>query len=93
MVTHMVMFKFNRCEDAEEARRQLLSMSGKIPGMTGIEVGLDFARGDRSYDLGLITRHDSRTALDQYRFHPVHLEVATFIRERSTGAAAVDFES
>lgn len=67
-------------------------MSGKIPGTTSIEAGLDFTKGPRSFDLGLITRHESRAALDEYRKHPVHVEVAQFIQERSGGAAAVDFE-
>ena len=92
MVTHVVFFKFATPDDAEEARRLLLGMQGRIPGLQGVEAGLDFTRSDRSFDLALITRHDDRAALAVYRDHPVHQEVARFIRERSSGSAAVDFE-
>jgi hypothetical protein len=93
MVTHMVLFNFERATDAEEAQKRLLEMRGKVPGLLEIEAGVDFTRGERSFELGLITRHPDRAALDAYRVHPVHLEVARFIQERSRGAAAVDFES
>ena len=93
MVTHMVLFKFDRLADAEEAKQRLLSMRGKVESLLEIEAGVDFTRSGRSFELGLITRHRDREGLDAYRTDPVHLEVAGFIQERSTGAAAVDFES
>lgn len=92
MVTHIVLFRFSEFSEAEEARARLLSMVGKIPGLLGVEAGVDFTRSERSYDLGLITRHDSREALDVYQTHPVHVEVASFIRARMNSAVAVDFE-
>jgi hypothetical protein len=92
MVVHMVMFKFSDLRDAEEGRSKLLSMAGKIPGLVSIEAGLDFTKSPRSYDLGLVTHHESRQALLGYQVHPVHEAVASFIRSKMTGAAAVDFE-
>jgi len=91
MVTLVVFFKFADPTDAEQARTLLLGMQGRIPGLRQVEAGLDFTRSARSFDLALITRHDDRSALDVYRDHPVHQEVARFIRERSTASAAVDF--
>jgi hypothetical protein len=93
MVTHMVLFKFDDPQDAQEAVRRLLSMKGKVASLSDIEAGLDITRSPRSYDVGLITRHASEADLDAYRTDPVHLEVAGFIKERSSGAAAVDFRS
>jgi hypothetical protein len=92
MVTHIVLFHFQSLDHAHVAVEKLLSMKGQVPSLAGIEAGVDFTRSDRSYEVGLVTRHDSRAALDAYRVDPVHLEVATFIKEHSTGAAAVDFE-
>lgn len=92
MVTHMVMFRFEVPADADEARRRLLSLRGVIPGMQSLEAGLDFSRSPRSFDVGLITRHDSREALEGYQVHPLHQEVATFIRSKMSASAAVDFE-
>jgi len=92
MVTHIVLFRFEEAADAAEARRQLLELAGQIPGMTKLEVGLDFTRSARSFELGLITRHESRAALEAYQVHPEHVRVATFIRSKIAGSAAVDFE-
>jgi hypothetical protein len=93
MVVHIVLFKFGTSSDAEESRARLLSMKGRIPGLVDVEAGLDFTRSARSYELGLITRHEDRAALSAYETDPVHVEVATFIRSKMTGAASVDFDA
>lgn len=93
MVTHIVLFKFANLEDAHAARDKLLGMKGKVASLLDIEAGVDFTRSERSYELGLITRHGSREDLEAYRVDPVHLEVAGFIKDRHSGAAAVDFET
>ena len=92
IIVHIVFFKFETAAVAKEAQEKLLAMDGKIEGMTSIEAGLDFTRSDRSFDLGLITRHESRQALEVYRTHPVHLEVVDFIKPRAKASAAVDFD-
>jgi hypothetical protein len=93
MVVHIVLFKFADEQDAAESRTRLLGMAGQIPGLLSVEAGLDFTRSARSYDLGLITRHESRDALQVYQTHPVHEAVASFIRSKMTGSAAVDFDA
>jgi len=93
MITHIVLFKFGAASDATEAVRLLLSMKGRVPSLVDVEAGLDVTKSARSFDVGLITRHRTRDDLDAYQKDPVHLEVAAFIKERSTGAAAVDFET
>lgn len=67
-------------------------MKERIPGMLSIDAGLDFTKSERSYELGLVTRHVDREALGVYQTHPVHLEVVDFIRPRASSSAAVDFE-
>lgn len=93
MITHMVLFKFDSLQDAAEARDKLLSMKGQVASLKDIEAGVDFTRSERSYELGLVTRHETKADLEAYRVDPVHLEVAKFIQARATGAASVDFES
>lgn len=92
MVTHIVLFRFSDPAVAYQARDRLLAMAGRIPGMISIDAGVDFTRSERSYHLGLVTRHDSREALAHYQTHPVHVEVAAFIKANAVGAAAVDFD-
>ena len=93
MVTHMVLFKFENPDDATAAVEKLHGMKGRIDSLQDVEAGVDFTRSERSYEVGLITRHADRAALDAYRVDPVHLEVVAFIRPRASGSAAVDFET
>jgi|SRR5690606_4876895 len=93
MVTHIVCFDFATAEQAQTACELLASMSGRIPSLLGLETGLDFTRSERSYHLGLITRHADRAGLLAYQEHPVHREVAAYIRAHATRVAAVDFEA
>lgn len=92
MVTHIVCFDFSTAEEAQTACQLLASMAGRIPSLLEIETGLDFTRSERSYHLGLITRHADRAGLLAYQEHPVHREVAAYIRAHSTRSVAVDFE-
>ncbi len=93
MITHVVLFRFENQELAQEAVSRLLSMKGRVPSLVDIEAGVDFTRSPRSYEVGLITRHKTREDLEAYRVDPLHKEVAAFVGGHSTGAAAVDFES
>lgn len=92
MVTHIVLFKFKSSDDAQASVEKLLGMKGRVASLSDIEAGIDFTRSDRSYDVGLITRHPDRAALEAYRVDPVHLEVVDFINGKTSSAAAVDFE-
>ena len=93
MLTHVVCFKFESSDIAAEAARQLLSMAGKIPTLRQIEAGVDIVRSARSYELALVTRFDDLAGLDAYQVHPVHVEVAAYIKTHSKASVAVDFES
>jgi hypothetical protein len=92
MVTHIVLFRFRDPGVAKQARDRLLSMKGKIPGMTSIEAGLDYTHHERSYHLGLLTRHQTRADLLAYQTHPVHVEVARFVQAEAASSASVDFD-
>lgn len=93
MVTHMVMFQFEDPLRAAEAVEKLLSMRGKMDSVLEIEAGVDFTRSERSFEVGLITRHRTESDLRSYRLDPIHLEVAAFVKLHASGSAAVDFKS
>jgi hypothetical protein len=93
MVTHIVCFDFATVEEARTACQLLESMNGRIPSLLGLEAGLDFTRSERSYQLGLVTRHADRAGLLAYQEHPAHREVASFMRVHATRSVAVDFET
>ena len=69
MVRHIVMFKLkdNSPQSLEKAKEVLLSMKGNVSLLRGIEVGIDFLRSERSYDVVLITDFDTREDLALYQ--------------------------
>lgn len=91
MLTHVVCFKFEDLQIAEQVKVRLLSMAGRVPSLRAIEAGVDVLRSPRSYDVALITRFDDLAGMEEYQVHPVHQEVAGFIKQHSKGSVAVDF--
>lgn len=91
MLTHVVCFKFEDLQIAEQVKVRLLSMAGRVPSLRAIEAGVDVLRSPRSYDVALITRFDDLAGMEAYQVHPVHQEVAGFIKQHSKGSVAVDF--
>jgi hypothetical protein len=93
VLTHVVFFKLFDHASAPQVRDRLLAMKGKIPELLEIEVGVDIVRGERSYDVALISKHTDVAAMQRYQVHPEHLAVKAFldtVRERSI---SVDFET
>ncbi len=96
MITHIVFFRFNdqRAEQLSKAKDLLLSMNGKIPQLRHLEAGVDFIRSERSYDLALVTKFDSREDLQAYQVHPYHAgEVVPYMKSHASSVVAVDYES
>jgi hypothetical protein len=98
MIRHIVMWKLRgpsaaeKRNQAEQARAALLSMLGKIPGLTQMEVGIGLSVADDQADLVMSTLHDSWQALEDYGAHPVHEPVKQLIGELRTERRVVDFE-
>ncbi|HOU91293.1 MAG TPA: Dabb family protein [Polyangiaceae bacterium] len=93
MFTHVVLFKLvDPVADVERVRQGLLALRDEIPGILGLEVGVDVLRQERSYDVALIVRFDSRAAHDAYQAHPAHRAFAELLRPLRSHVAAVDFE-
>ncbi|KIL37256.1 stress responsive protein [Cohnella kolymensis] len=95
MITHMVLFKLkDRTPDSIARTAEVLrSMEGKIDVLRHIEVGTDFLRSDRSYDIALITKFDSMEALQAYQAHPVHQPVIEHMASVRESSVSVDYES
>lgn len=74
MVKHIVLWRLKNKADAARVKQELESMRGKIPGLLGLEVGLNFAEGS-PVDIGLYSEFEDRAALVAYADHPVHVPV------------------
>ena len=93
MVKHIVMFKLKEknTENMEAAVSALRGLDGKIGSLKFIEVGVDFKKSERSYDLVLTTHFDDRDGLSAYASHPTHLPVIDTMQNLCSNSIVVDY--
>ncbi|MBR2870218.1 MAG: Dabb family protein [Clostridia bacterium] len=93
MIKHIVCFKLKEGEDVHKAAEVLRSMKGKVPTALEIEVGEDFLKSERSYDIILQVTLKDRTALDEYQNDPYHCEVVKkHMHAVRQSSVAVDYD-
>lgn len=94
MVKHLVFFKLKdrSPENITKAAEKLRSMDGKIDILRHIEVGVDFMKSGRSFDIALTTHFDTREDLDAYATHPVHVPILDYMKTVVEQSVAVDYE-
>ena len=92
MVKHIVFMKFPEFSVAQTAKEKLLSMKGKVEPLKNIEVGIDFSRSPRSYDLALVTEFESKEDLEKYRVDPYHQEIVQWLKGVGAETKVVDYE-
>jgi hypothetical protein len=95
MLTHVVFFKLNErtLENAQKLREVLLSMTGKIPQIKHMEVGVNVVPSERAYDVVLFQRFDSLHDLQEYQAHPNHQDVLKYLLAVTASRVSVDYES
>jgi hypothetical protein len=92
MVKHIVFMKFPDFSLVKIAKEKLESMKGNIEILKDIEVGIDFSRSERSYDLALVTLFETKEDLEKYRIHPYHQEIVKWLKKNNTETKVVDYE-
>jgi len=95
MLTHVVFFKLNdrTPENAQKLREALQSMTGKIPQIRHMEVGVNVVPSERAFDVVLFQRFDSLADLRAYQAHPEHQEVQKYLLAVTAARPSVDYES
>ncbi len=94
MFTHIVLFKLKEptTENLKFVEKTLLSMNGMIKELKQLEVGIDVIKGDRSYDIGIITRFDNKEDYLSYDVNEFHVEkVKKVIGPYMEGSKTLDF--
>jgi len=91
MFTHIVLFKAKEPtkENLEFLEKTFLSMNGNIKELKELEVGVDVIRSDRSYDIAIITRFDSKEDylaydVDEYHVEKVKKVIGAYIEKSKT---------
>ena len=95
MIKHIVMFKLKdrNKENIEKIVDALKTLEGNIDVLRSAEIGVNFTKSERSYDIVLTTEFDDRNALNAYGPHPNHLPVAKTVRSLCSGSVVVDYET
>lgn len=76
MFTHIVLFKLKEAtkDNVEFVKNTLMLMEGNIKELKKLEVGMDVIKSDRSFDVGIITRFDSKEDYLAYDVNEFHVE-------------------
>lgn|SRR5579864_626320 len=97
MVKHIVMWNV-RGETPEQKRATATlvktafeSLSGKIPGLSRLEVGMDVSGVDYACDVVLYTEFESHESLEAYASHPEHLRVKQVLGDCRIARHQVDY--
>ena len=94
MIVHIVFFKLkNYPEGIKELKEKISALKDKIKEIRDFQVGEDFSREDRSYDLALYSAFDTKEDLESYAVNKDHLEVINnYVKVYCDHTKVVDFE-
>jgi Stress responsive A/B Barrel Domain. len=79
-------------ENAYLMKEKLEGLYGKIPEIISIQVQPNTLKIEGNYDVSLIAEFESEEAMRIYQKHPLHEEIAVYVRKIAEKRAAIDFE-
>ncbi|MFP4458270.1 MAG: Dabb family protein [Candidatus Zixiibacteriota bacterium] len=98
MIKHVVLFNMketkakSRQENAEELKSLLEKLPGLIEEIKEYEVGMNInTNSDLAMDLILISSFSDEQALQNYRIHPEHKKILSFIKENCEELRVIDY--
>jgi hypothetical protein len=79
-------------ENARMVKEKFETLKGIIPGMTIIEVGIDFSKTENSADIVLYTEFNTKADLQNYQNHPEHKTISSLVSDIRDERTIVDYE-
>jgi hypothetical protein len=97
MFRHTIMWKIiesplEKKETCEKMKELLESLTGKIPGLIKIEVGINTLNADNTFDVILIGDFENKNAYDAYSKHEEHVKIVPFFKDLKLERAIVDYD-
>lgn len=99
MIKHIVMWKLKetalghtKAENAAIIKDKLEQLNEKLDLIKTLEVGINRSLSNTDFDAVLISEFNSNDDLEAYLIHPLHVEIAEFIKQVRTDRAVVDFK-
>jgi rhodanese-related sulfurtransferase len=100
MIKHVVMWKLkefaegaDRAGNAQKLKTKLLALTGTIPQIVHLEVGINMMASDATYDVVLVSAFKNEQDLDIYQNHPDHRAVADFVGKIRENRVVVDYKA
>ncbi|HBE90602.1 MAG TPA: stress protein [Candidatus Andersenbacteria bacterium] len=93
MYIHIALFRWKPGVEPEEIKRALReveSLKDKVPGVVDISTGRNSSRYSAGYTHVVLVRAESQEAIDAYRQHPDHVNVAQKIDAMEEHGIGVD---
>lgn len=97
MLRHIVMMKLKLVEKSEielrisKLQALLNDLPQFIPALQTMEVGINISDRSSAYDIVLVSEFLTEADLNEYRIHPKHIEVLSYIDEVVADAKVVDY--
>jgi quinol monooxygenase YgiN len=97
LIKHIVMWKVRgetpeqRRHNAAQLAESFRSLSGRVPGLLRLEVGIDTSGVDYACDVVLYSEFASQAALEAYASHPEHLRVKREVGNLRIARHQVDY--
>jgi len=99
MVKHIVMWTLkdsaagaDKAANARKMKEQLEALTGKIPFLQELSVGIDVFAATPPCDVILYSSFATRADLDAYQIHPEHLKVVEFVKQVVASRSVLDYE-
>jgi len=98
MLKHIVLFKLkeraegaSKEQNAKKVKEDLEALTGKIPQIRHLEVGINCIPGDAAYDIAIYSEFANDADLSLYAKHPEHMKVAEFVGKVRESRVVVDY--
>ena len=91
MVRHIVFIKLEDFSKANEVKEKLESLKDNIDFIRFLEVGVDFNRSERAYDIALVVDVDNKEDLERYRVDGYHQEIIKYLKSLNVKTKVVDY--
>lgn len=95
MIKHIVCYKLK--DSSNEGKKKVydnfMRMKENIDLFVELNVGLDFLKSDRSYDVVLEIVFENIEKMNEYQKHPYHINIVKpFMKEARISSVSVDYE-
>ena len=99
MLKHIVFWRFaeeacghTRQENMDIVKQGLMGLVGVVPSLISAEVGQDVLHSSMSFDMCLVCVFNDLNGMLEYKDHPEHVKVASYIAKVKTERVVIDYE-